>query len=113
MTKIIILILIVCFSYSQHTLIYCGTLIDGNSDKVFSNKTIVVLDQLILRIDDGFTKASSSDIMIDLKNKTVLPGLMDLHTHLSGEYSKNSRLKGFIFNEADYAYISVGYAKKH
>lgn len=112
MLRILTLFALLCFAYSQQTLIYCGKLIDGNSDKVLTNKTIVILDKKIVRIDDGFTKASATDKVIDLKDKTVLPGLMDLHTHLSGEYSKNSQLKEFTFNEADYAYTSVGFAKK-
>jgi imidazolonepropionase-like amidohydrolase len=112
MIKLIVLFITSVFIYAQQTLIHCGKLIDGNSDKVFLNKTIVVKNKTILRIDNGFTKASASDEVIDLKDKTVLPGLMDLHTHLSGEYSKNSRLKGFTYNEADYAYASVTFAEK-
>jgi imidazolonepropionase-like amidohydrolase len=112
MLRILTLFAILCFAYSQQTLIYSGKLIDGNSDKVLTHKTIVILDKKIVRIDDGFTKASATDKVIDLKDKTVLPGLMDLHTHLASEYSKNYQLKEFTFNEADYAYTSVGFAKK-
>ena len=44
--------------------------------------------------------------------QTVLPGLIDTHVHLTGEYNENSRLKRFISNEADYALDSALYAKK-
>jgi imidazolonepropionase-like amidohydrolase len=37
---------------------------------------------------------------------------MDLHTHLTGEYSQDSRLRGFITNEADYAFDAAKYAKR-
>lgn len=41
-----------------------------------------------------------------------MPGLMDMHTHLSSQYSKNSYLEKFTKNEADYAFASVNYAKR-
>jgi imidazolonepropionase-like amidohydrolase len=37
---------------------------------------------------------------------------MDMHTHLTGEYSEDSRLRGFIMNEADYAFDAAKYAKR-
>jgi imidazolonepropionase-like amidohydrolase len=50
--------------------------------------------------------------VIDLRNKTVLPGLIDMHVHLSSETNKNSYVEGFRLNPEDFALRSVNYADK-
>ena len=49
--------------------------------------------------------------MIDLRNRTVMPGWIDCHVHLSLEIGATSYLDEFRLNEADYIYRSVNYAK--
>jgi imidazolonepropionase-like amidohydrolase len=41
-----------------------------------------------------------------------LPGLFDMHVHLSGEYSKRSEIEEYKLNAADYAINSVVYADR-
>ena len=94
------------------TLIHAGKVIDGISDAVIENVTIRIEGSRIQNIESGFTDPDTNDILIDLKDQTVLPGLIDTHVHLTGEYDENSRLKRFISNEADYALDSALYAKK-
>lgn len=94
------------------TLIYAGQLIDGKSDRPTKNVTIRISGDTITALDKGFTTPSAGDQVIDLRDQTVLPGLMDMHTHLTDEYSKDSRLNPFIRNEADYAFDSALYAKR-
>lgn len=94
------------------TLIYAGHLIDGQAGKPIKNVTIRVAGDIIAGIDKGFTTPAAGDTVIDLRDQTVLPGLMDMHTHLTGEYSKDSRLKPFIRNEADYAFDAALFAKR-
>lgn len=94
------------------TLIHAGKLIDGKSDKMVTEKTIVVENNKIVRISDGYLDAKQGDVVIDAKNKTVMPGLMDMHTHLSTQYGKTTYSDRFKMNPADYAFKSVGYAEK-
>lgn len=94
------------------TLIYAGLLIDGKSGRPMENVTIRVTADRITGVDKGFTTPSEGDDVIDLREQTVLPGLMDMHTHLTGEYSKDSRLLPFIRNEADYAFDAALFAKR-
>lgn len=94
------------------TLIYAGHLIDGESDKVFAEMTVRIDGSTIKSIESGYSDAADGDRIIDLKDQTVLPGLMDTHVHLTGEYSPDSRLNRFIMNEADYAFDAARYAKK-
>ena len=94
------------------TLIYAGSLIDGDADRTFNDRTIRISADIILDIEDGFTEADLGDTVIDLRNSTVMPGLMDAHVHLTGQYSANSNLNRFILNEADYAFDAANYAKR-
>ncbi|ANO50707.1 metal-dependent hydrolase family protein [Woeseia oceani] len=94
------------------TLIHAGRLIDGDSDRAMTEMTVRINGSSITGIDRGYTPAGSGDTVIDLRNHTVMPGLMDMHVHLTGEYSNDSRLRGFVTNEADYAFMSTTYAKR-
>lgn len=96
---------------SQNTIIHCGLLIDGVSDKPLKERTIIIHNKKIIGIEKGYKKVSEKDTLIDLKNKTVMPGLMDMHVHLESQTNKNSYLNEFTMNDADLAFESVGYAK--
>jgi imidazolonepropionase-like amidohydrolase len=94
------------------TLIHAGRLIDGQANRAMTGMTVRVSGDSITAIERGYTNPGSGDTVIDLRNATVMPGLMDMHVHLTGEYSADSRLRGFITNEADYAFMSAMYAKR-
>lgn len=107
-------ILLSAFALNAHaaTYIHAGTLIDGISAKAKTEKTIIVEDNKITAIKSGYITPNVGDRLVDAKDKTVMPGLMDMHTHLSMEFSKSSYSDGYRLNAADYAYKSVGFAKK-
>ncbi len=108
----IVMTLVLCSAQSHaETLIYAGKLIDAKSDGARADVTLHIVDGQISQISDGFVAAAEDDALIDLRDHTVLPGLMDMHTHLTGQYSSDSRLKGFTLNEADYAFAAAKYAK--
>jgi imidazolonepropionase-like amidohydrolase len=94
------------------TLIHAGRLIDGTSDDAKSEMTIRVRGDTIAGIERGYTAASTGDTVIDLRDQTVLPGLMDMHVHLDGETTDHSRLDGFVMNEADFAFDAAKFAKR-
>ena len=78
--------LFTCFDVDSKTLIHAGKLIDGKSDRVQSRISIVVDGNTIADIQEGFISSNDFENYIDLKNHTVLPGLMDMHVHFGGEY---------------------------
>ncbi len=94
------------------TLIHAGRLIDGDARSASSEKTIRIDGETIVAIENGYSTPADGDTVIDMKQSTVLPGLMDLHVHLTGEYSANSNLNRFILNEADYAFDAAKYAMR-
>ncbi len=114
MKKLIFLFLLLTSVHvnAQRTLIYCGSLIDGKSDKIQKEMTVVVEADKITSVEKGYLKSGNGDIIIDLKNKTVMPGLMDMHVHLEGESSPSSYIDEFTKNSADIAYDAAVNAEK-
>lgn len=65
------------------TVIRAGTLIDGKSDRPRANQVIVIRGNRIESVSDASSaKIPSGATEIDLSNQTVLPGLIDSHTHI-------------------------------
>ncbi|QMU62963.1 MAG: amidohydrolase family protein [Flavobacteriaceae bacterium] len=97
---------------AQQTYIYCGKLIDTKTGSIVTKKTIIVAKNKIVDVLNGYVKTKSKkDITIDLKNKVVLPGLIDMHVHIEHEFSPKTRLEKYILNPSDIAFNSTGYAE--
>jgi imidazolonepropionase-like amidohydrolase len=92
-------------------IIHAGQLIVGEDQKTNNQVSIVVENGLIKQLISGYINRDGFDV-IDLKNATVMPGLMDMHTHLSGEFNKTSYGEKFTMSEADWAIRSTVFAKR-
>lgn len=114
--KKILFLLAVLLSFSitaQNTYLHCGKLIDTKNGKVLKNKTIVVSGKKIQSVMNGFVNPKNSeDKVIDLKNKTVMPGLIDMHVHIESESNPSAYMDRFTKNEADVAFGSLKFAKR-
>ena len=98
--------------FAQVTVIHAGRLIDGQSETPAREVTIRISGQRITDVVDGYSEAREGEQLIDLKEYTVLPGLLDMHTHHTLEFSKDTYNEGFRMNPADYAFRMVGFAEK-
>ena len=97
---------------SAATLLQCGRLIDVRAGSVLTNVTVVVDGPAIARVEQGLASGSTGDTVVDLRAHTCMPGLIDMHVHLTHEYNEHSQIESFLLNPPDYAYRSVGFAEK-
>ena len=100
------------FLYSQETLLHCGKLIDTQKGKVLTDQTITVSGNKIIKVEDGYAFAKANQKVINLKDKTVMPGFIDMHVHLEGETNPKRYLETFTKNEADIAFTASEIAER-
>ena len=110
-TSLFLALLISLTVFSQKTFIWCGSLIDGISKDVRKNMTIIVENNKIQAIENGFSQPGTSDKLVDLKTRTVTPGWMDMHVHIEHETSPTRYMETFTLNPADFAFQSVKFAE--
>ncbi|RZN82970.1 MAG: amidohydrolase family protein [Winogradskyella sp.] len=106
----LVVLLFTISALGQNTYIHCGKLVDTKSGKVLSEKTVIVSGSKIIDVVDGYAKPESGNV-IDLKSKTVMPGLIDMHVHIESETNPKKYLQAYTLNDADVAYNSLHYAE--
>ncbi len=67
---------------AQVTVVRAGRLIDPDSGTVLTNQVIMIMNGKIQAIGPALALPADAKV-IDLSDKTVLPGLIDCHTHLA------------------------------
>lgn len=97
---------------AQQIYLQCGNLIDGISDQVMSNKTIVIEGNKIVEVLDGFPSPEAGIEIVNLRNLTVMPGWMDMHVHIEGELSPKRYEEQFRMDKADVALRATMYTEK-
>ena len=106
-------LLLALTAQAQKTYLHCGRLLDMRTEQARTTVTLVVENGRVVAVEPGYVApATAQDKVVDLKNRTVLPGLIDCHVHLEGETSKDNYLKEFTQNPADVAFGSLEYAHK-
>ena len=73
------------------TIIYTSSYIDVINESDKEDYSITIEKNLITAIDKGFIKITKGDNLIDLRGKTLMPGLMDMHVHFGQEYQSKSK----------------------
>lgn len=92
--------------------LHCGRVIDGVENQAREKQTIVVEGKVIQSILPGYVNPPAGIKVVDLKDKTVMPGLIDCHVHLEWETSPKRYEETFRFNDADIAFRAQKYAQK-
>lgn len=98
--------------YTQDYYLHCGSILDVQTGKQMKSATLIISKNKIDKIAEGFiTKQNSSDVEVDLKNKFILPGLIDMHVHIESEQNPKSYASKFTNNEADIAFEAARFAE--
>ncbi len=93
-------------------MLHVGTLLAVPGKPPLKNQTIVISDNKITELADGFVNPAAGARLLDLKDQFVLPGLMDLHVHLLIELGPGSRSRTVTENETFTLLRGVNNARK-
>lgn len=93
--------------------IHAGQLLDKPGAPAKGPSTIIIKDGKITEVRAGFQDGPEGAAKVDLKNKFVLPGLIDSHVHLDSDAGGNAALlEAITSSDATTAYRAAGNAKK-
>ena len=109
---VMLIALLPCLVQSQPRLaLKCGRLIDGRSDRVQENVVVLVEGKTITAI--GSTVPGDAQV-IDLTDATVLPGLIDCHTHvlLQGDITSEDYAEQILKESVPYRTLRAAAACK-
>jgi imidazolonepropionase-like amidohydrolase len=95
---------------AQVTIVKAGKLIDPDTAKVLIDQTIVIRNNRIEKVGTGLAEPAGAKV-IDLSKMTVLPGLIDCHTHLADGAHDGEPLGQFKKTAARVALESVPNAR--
>jgi imidazolonepropionase-like amidohydrolase len=97
----------------QVTVIHAGQLLDKPGSNPRGASTIVIRNGRVADVQNGHQPIPAGATLIDLKDKFVLPGLIDSHVHLDSDAGGNAALiEAVTDSPARAAYRAAGNAKK-
>ena len=80
---------------AREVVIHAGRLIDGTGAAPRQNVSILITDQRITAIQPGFVTPAGADV-VDLSDKTVLPGLIDTHDHITAGWHAGDPIRNSV-----------------
>ncbi|MBT6031176.1 MAG: amidohydrolase family protein [Kordiimonadaceae bacterium] len=88
------------------TIIHAGTLLAIPGTSPLTNQSIIIENDKITQIIDGFIDPDNAKI-IDLKDKFIMPGMMDVHVHIASTIFKPAG-----YNEANEMLVGIINSRK-
>jgi len=101
------LCLITSNTLAADVVVNCGATIDVEKQRLTGPRSFEITNGRI----SALSNTGSASTVIDLDDSTCMPGLIDMHVHLTSQSSPRSYIEGFTLNTADYAFRSANYAK--
>ncbi len=96
---------------AQDLTVHCGHVIDPVGGQVLDDRRITIKDGRFAEITAWQPgTAEKEGVDMDLSDAWCLPGFIDMHTHLSGQFSKDAYREKFTKNPADIAFDAAVYA---
>jgi len=99
------------FAFGE-TWVRCGGLVDVEAGERLGAHTVVISQGKVSELRAGHPRWAEDVKRIDLSALTCLPGLMDMHTHLTNQLGPESYIEDFTLNAADVALRGAEYARK-
>ncbi len=97
---------------AEDAALQCGNLFDSRSGKLLGAHTVVVRAGKIAEVLAGRVAAPAGARLMDLSGHTCMAGWTDLHVHMGQETNPQRYSEGFRLDPVDFAFRSVGYARK-
>ena len=91
--------------------VYAGRLIDGLTGRARANVSIIIEGDRIREVRDGRATIEGAEV-IDLGDHTVMPGLIDCHTHLTSQLGRDALLRQLTRRSADFAIEATVFARR-
>ena len=94
------------------TYVLAGTLLAKPGEDPLAKQTIAIDKGRITSVTPGFTAPKPGDEVIDLSDQFVLPGLIDCHVHLTGEFGPQHKMEQVEESPAAVALHAARHARK-
>jgi imidazolonepropionase-like amidohydrolase len=99
---------------SDTKVLHAGMLLADAGDKPKPQHSVLIEGARIKAVSPGFIEPPEGAHVVDLRDKFVLPGLIDCHVHLTGQFGPKMRLEMVEdsdpkvgFNAAHYAALTL------
>ena len=93
-------------SAQQQTVLKCGALIDSEEGRLLSKQLITIDQQRITAIVGGDEYQGDARV-IDLSEYTCLPGLIDMHVHLTNGDLSKMYIEKFTLGAVSYTHLTL------
>jgi len=92
-------------------LLHAGTLLAKPGEEPRSKQTVRIENGRIAAVSAGYAAAKGDERLIDLSDHFVLPGLIDCHVHLTGEFGPSQKMDVVVENPEDVTLHAARHAR--